>query len=119
MDIVNEKVDLTATHLNFEGESGGKKYAFQLELFNEVTTELSKWSKTGFHMLFVLQKKNANDGFWPRLIKSTQKNQYIQVDWAKWVDEDEEEEDPNKGLGNFDPNQMQSTSILNVRFRRR
>lgn len=54
MDIINEKVDLTATHLNFEGESGGKKYAFQLELFDEVATELSKWSKTGFHMLFAL-----------------------------------------------------------------
>lgn len=86
MDITNEKVDLTATHLNFEGESAGKKYAFQLELFDEVVAEESKWSKTGFHMLFVLQKKNATGAFWPRLIKATQKNQYIQVDWAKWVD---------------------------------
>lgn len=59
-------------------------------------------------MLFVLRKKSADGKFWPRLIKSTQKNQYIQVDWAKWVDEDEEEEDPNKGLGGFDPSQMQS-----------
>ena len=40
-------------------------------------------------MLFVLQKKNTSDKFWPRLIKSAVKSQYIQVDWAKWVDEDE------------------------------
>lgn len=90
MDIVNEKVDLTATHLAFEGESGGKKYAFQLELFAEVVAEESKWTKTGFHLLFALAKKDVNAAFWPRLIKSTQKSQYIQVDWAKWVDEDEE-----------------------------
>ena len=41
-------------------------------------------------MLFVLEKKNAEAAFWPRLIKSKEKNQYIVVDWAKWVDEDEE-----------------------------
>lgn len=63
-------------------------------------------------MLFVLKKKNVTAAFWPRLIKSKDKNQYIQVDWAKWVDEDEEEEDPNKGLGGFDPSQMQSNSFL-------
>ncbi len=63
-------------------------------------------------MLFALQKKNGNGKFWPRLIKSNQKNQYIQVDWAKWVDEDEEEEDPSKGLGGFDPNQMQSILFI-------
>lgn len=59
-------------------------------------------------MLFVLSKKNEDGPFWPRLIKASQKNQYIQVDWAKWVDEDEEVEDPNKGLGGYDPSQMQS-----------
>jgi hypothetical protein len=63
-------------------------------------------------MLFVLQKKNVSAPFWTRLIKSKDKNQYIQVDWAKWVDEDEEEEDPNKGLGGFDPSQMQSNPFL-------
>jgi hypothetical protein len=117
MDIVNEKVDLTATHLIFGGESGGKKYGFELELFGEVVAEESKWSKTGFHMLFVLTKKDPNAPFWHRLIKSAQKNQYIQVDWSKWVDEDEEEEDPNKGLGGFDPSQMQSNAYLMPRFR--
>jgi hypothetical protein len=30
MDIVNEKIELTGTHLNFSGDSGEKKYAFQL-----------------------------------------------------------------------------------------
>jgi hypothetical protein len=66
----------------------------------------------------VLEKKNVNAAFWPRLIKSKEKNQYIHVDWAKWVDEDEEEEDPNKGLGGFDPAQMQSRDALMRRFRR-
>ena len=112
MDIADEKIDLTATHLKFAGNSGEKKYAFEVEFFGEVVTEESKWTKTGFHLFFAINKKDKDGEFWPRLIKEKAKNQYIQVDWAKWVDEDEEEEDPNKGLGGFDPSAMQSKSRL-------
>lgn len=109
MDLINEKVDLSADRLGFSGESGQKKYALDLELYGEVDFEASKWTKTGFHLLVVLEKKDKNAAFWPRLTKLAQKNSYIQVDWSKWVDEDEEEEDPNKGLGGLDPSQMQSS----------
>ncbi len=88
MDITNQKVELTNTHLNFEGESAGKKYVLNLELFAEVDSQNSKWNKTGFHLLLVLEKKDVDAPFWPRLIKPKEKNQYIQVDWSKWVDED-------------------------------
>lgn len=108
MDLINEKVDLSADKLGFSGESGQKKYALDLQLYGEVDFEASKWTKTGFHLLVVLEKKDKNAAFWPRLTKLAQKNSYIQVDWSKWVDEDEEEEDPNKGLGGLDPSQMQS-----------
>jgi len=37
----------------------------------------------------VIEKKDKNAPFWPRLLKTQAKNQYIQVDWSKWVDEDE------------------------------
>jgi len=38
------------------------------------------------------------------LTKDKTKNPHIQIDWAKWVDEDEEEEKP---MGNeWDPSQM-------------
>jgi len=60
-------------------------------------------------LIFHLEKKDENASFWPRLLKTKEKNQYLQVDWGKWVDEDEEEEDPQKGLGGVDPSQMQST----------
>lgn len=30
------------------------------------------------------------------------------MDWSKWVDEDEEEEEGSKGLGGMDPSAMQS-----------
>ena len=112
MDIKDEKIDLTPNQLKFSGASGEKKYEANIEFFADVVPEDSKWTKTGFHLFFVLSKKAQDEAFWPRVTKEKVKNQYISVDWAKWVDEDEEEEDPNKGLGGFDPNAMQSTPYL-------
>lgn len=108
-DITDENIELTDTTLTFVGNSDSKKYEFAFEFFAEVDKAASKWTKTGFHLIFVVEKKDTNAAFWPRLLKTTNKNQYIQVDWSKWVEEDEEEEEPNKGLGGFDPSQMQST----------
>lgn len=40
-------------------------------------------------MIFVLVKKDKTDKYWPRLTKENKKTQYIQIDWGKWVDEDD------------------------------
>jgi len=42
-------------------------------------------------MVFNLKKKESN--YWKRLTKEEKKYAHIQVDWTKWVDEDEEEEE--------------------------
>ena len=89
-DITEEKLDLTENSISFKGVSDKKEYAFDFEVFSAIDTEQSKWHKTGFHMLVVLQKKNPEEEFWTRLTKSSAKCQYIQIDWSKWVEEDEE-----------------------------
>jgi len=111
-DIKNENIELTETTLTFNGESDGQKYAFVFEFYEPIDKAASKWTKTGFHLIFVIEKQNESAPFWPRLLKSKDKNQYIQVDWAKWVDEDEEAEEGDKGLGGFDPSQMQGIVII-------
>ena len=106
-DIEEERVNITEKTVKFEGKSNKKDYAFEIELFESIKTEESKWYKTGFHLLMALQKKDCNQPFWKRLVTSTEKNQYIQIDWQKWVDEDEEDQEGTKGLDGFDPSQMQ------------
>lgn len=106
-DIKNDNIELTDSTLTFVGESDGQKYGFAFEFFDPIDKNASKWTKTGFHLIFVLEKQNPSAPFWPRLLKTKDKNQYIQIDWSKWVDEDEEAEEPEKGLGGFDPSQMQ------------
>lgn len=111
-DIKDEKIELNENSLTFSGDSDKHKYGFSFEFHSSINKEESKWTKTGFHLLFVLEKHDGNAPFWPRLLKNKDKNQYINVDWSKWVDEDEEEEDGQKGLGGIDPSQMQSNHFL-------
>jgi prostaglandin-E synthase len=92
-DIKNEKIDLQPTSLSFLGESDEKLYEFKVEFFEEIDVEVSfhltqasKWSKFGFHLQFILAKKNTDAKYWPRLIKDTKKQQNIHVDWDKYVD---------------------------------
>lgn len=88
-------------------ESHGNHYAFDIELFDEVDKESSKWNTRGRNIIFNITKKNKDKEQWPRLTKDKAKNPHIQIDWGKWVDEDEEEEEGSKGLGgDWDPSQM-------------
>ncbi len=107
-DIVNEKVNLKESTLDFQCESHGKKYEFSVEFFGGIEQDKSQWSKTGFEMILVLVKKDTGKPYWPRLTKQNKKTTYIQCDWDKWIDEDEEQEEGQKGLTGFDESNMNS-----------
>lgn len=97
------------------GKSNGQEYEVSLEFFAEVDTAAkeSVWAKTDRNVHFYILKKDKEAEFWPRLLtdKVLEKTN-VKVDWAKFVDEDEEEEDQGfdmsalSGGGGFDINQM-------------
>lgn len=123
-DIKGEKVDLQPESLKFSGVSDGQTYEFNLNFFDEVSVEVmriiflwkeSKWNIIGFAMQFILVKKDASKEYWKRLTKETVKFQHIQVlvfriniqvDWIKYVDEDDEQEEGGKGLEDWDQNKF-------------
>lgn len=118
-DIKGEKIELAPQGLSFSGESAGKNYSFNVELYEEVVpevlldlTQTSKWTKTGLHLSIVLTKKDSNKAYWVRLTKQPVKSQYIQCDWNKWIDDDEEQEEGNKGLEGYNPEAMNSNGLL-------
>ena len=48
--------------------------------------------------------EKANEGpFWPRLIKAKTKPHFIHIDFSRWVDENEDEDDPEANAP-MDPN---------------
>lgn len=65
-------------------------------------------------MQFIIEKKNQDAKYWPRLLKENKKLQNVHVDWDKYVDEDDEAEEGSKGLGGqqWDPSAMQGSLIF-------
>lgn len=95
------------------GTSNGQKYEVSLDFFKDVDVDAKEsiWAKADRNVHFHIAKKEAD--VWPRLLvdKHLEKTN-VSVDWAKFVDEDEEEEAGGfdmsalSGGGGFDINQM-------------
>lgn len=94
--------------------SKDKHYAVEFEFFKEIIPEESKQSISGRNMFFVLVKKEKDQEYWPRMIKSSKKPFYLKTDFAKWKDEDEEEEEEGPAVDmptqNFDLSQLMQMS---------
>lgn len=50
-------------------------------------------------------EKAVEGPFWPRLIKSKSKPHFIHIDFSRWVDENEDEDDPQANAP-IDPNML-------------
>ena len=60
-----------------------------MEFFAEIVKADSAWNTKGRNVIVTLSKKAKEEEYWPRLTKDKVKNHKIQIDWSKWVDEDE------------------------------
>ena len=84
-------------------------------MFEPIIKSESKWNTGGRNIILNLSKKNKEaepDDWWPRLTLDKTKNQLISIDWSKWIDPDDDEDDnQNKGMGDFDPNNMQDFNM--------
>ena len=88
-------------------DSHGQKYGFDFELFGVVVKDESRWNTKGRNVIFNLVKKEADS--WSRITKEKTKNARINIDWNRWVDSDDEEEEGDKGVNkDFDPSMMQN-----------
>jgi hypothetical protein len=55
----------------------------------------SKWAKTGRNLQMQIMKADKEEEeHWPRITKEKVKLQWLQTDWGRFVDEDEEDEKP-------------------------
>jgi len=88
------KLDVQPGYLDFTGYSESKKanYHVKLELYKEIDPSASKTHHTSRSVEFVLQKKDLEVEFWPRLLKDAKKVHFLKTDFDKWVDEDEQDE---------------------------
>ena len=92
-DIVNEKVDVTATTLKFSGETDDEhKYEFSMDFHASIVPEESIWKVTGRNVLMHFVKEKKDDEHWPRLSKNKAFDKsYVATDWVRYIDEDDED----------------------------
>lgn len=91
-EVTEEKVKLDTDGLSFKGTSGGKVYEVHLELNNCILPDDSTQKKCGREYFFELKKKDPGP-FWPRLLKDSKKHQNIKVDFSRWKDESDSDDD--------------------------
>lgn len=94
-DAVDPKINLTPEKLVIDSKSGANAhYAVQIDFFKDIDVEKSKYSVTGRYIFFVLYKKELQEEFWPRLTKEKLRLHWLRTDFDRWVDEDEQEAQP-------------------------
>jgi cytosolic prostaglandin-E synthase len=102
--VKDEKIVLTDTELKFDGKANGDKpYTVSIEFFKPVDAEGSTYKVLPRSVqMHILKKDKEEDGFWPQLLKdkSLEKNQ-IKIDWDRYVDEDEEDEEGGFDMSNL------------------
>ncbi|KAJ1961922.1 p23 chaperone protein wos2, partial [Dispira parvispora] len=91
-------LDIQSTTVKFEGQSNDKKYAFELELHAAVNPETSKKANTKRNIFLVLDKKEHDKPYWPRLQQGKTRPNFLKTDFSKWKDEDEEDEEEEGGM---------------------
>lgn len=110
-DIVKPEIKIEAKKIVVSGsDKHGKAYHLDLDLYAEIEPENTKQRNTDLHLFFVLQKKADQADFWPRLSSSKGKLHNVRTDFDKWVDEDEQNGEPELpdmgGMGGPDMSSM-------------
>jgi len=79
------KLDIQPSYLNFTGYSETKKanYHVKLEFYKEIDPAASKINHTPRDVEMVLQKKELEEEYWPRLLKEKAKMHFLKTDFDK------------------------------------
>ena len=99
--------------LEISGNADNKEYSSKFNLYKEINPDESKYQITGFQVKIILSKKDKETDYWPYLVREKKLNN-ISVDWNKYIDEDEEFEQADKGLNDWDPEMMNCTFIIRI-----
>jgi len=100
------KTDVTETSMKVTFQKDDVPFTMELEFFKEIKKEETKMSNLDNARLLEFCFFKKEEGEWGKL--SAKKQPWIQVDWSKWQDEDEEPEAAGgaPGGGDFDMSNM-------------
>ena len=99
INVVHSKkptIEIEGKKMKYQGTDGTINYSFDIELYDEIDKENSKYTLDARNIFLKLKKKKEGP-YWPRLTSDKVKYHWIEVDWVYFTEEDEEEEakEPN------------------------
>ena len=97
-DCKNPKIDVKPDYLAFEGNGGPEKkdHEVKIEFLKEIDPEKSKYAVRERVIEFALEKKESGP-YWERLLKDKTKQHWLRVDFNKWREEDESDDEAGGG----------------------
>ncbi|XP_073944102.1 cytosolic Prostaglandin E synthase-like [Choristoneura fumiferana] len=83
--------------ISFKGlcAPGRKLHEVDIPLYAEIDVEKSTQINKGRYIEVVLMKDKTDDSFWPTLTSDKKKHHWLKVDFNRWQDEDESDEELN------------------------
>ena len=101
-DYRNLNFDLSDSNITFSCESNNLNYAFSFQTFKDVKDY--RMNDTGSIINITLEK--TENEWWNKLTENINYKNNIKVDWDKWIDEDEFDDNNEYGNNDFDMQEM-------------
>ncbi|KAI5700129.1 hypothetical protein M8J76_000714 [Diaphorina citri] len=101
-DCKNPTINLDKNQLYFDGIGGTEKKHHQVTIpfYKEINAEKSQTFVRERNIEILIKKTDDDKTYWPHLTKEKNKYHWLKVDFNKWKDEDDSD-DENNG-GNFE-----------------
>jgi len=92
-DCKDPVIKVTPNSLHFKGVGGteNKEHELNIEFFNDVDVDKTKYAVKPRQIDFVFEKVEEGP-YWDRLLKDKTKQHWLRIDFKNWKDEDDEEE---------------------------
>lgn len=92
-DAKNPTVIFSDNSVKFEAVSSGKQYKNELTFFKTIDPEACRFQVKGRTVDCFIVKAGMDVEFWPRLTENKIKIHWLSVDFNRWKDEDDSEDD--------------------------
>lgn len=86
------KIEKDSVYFKGVNASDNKTHEVTIPLYDAVIPESSGFVNKGRCIEMILRKEKKDAPYWPSLTKDKKKPHYLKVDFNKWKDEDDEEE---------------------------
>ena len=93
----NQNITFNTNNVRLVGDSGNIEYDIVIDFNSDIVNEKSNWIINQNCIELVVMK--GKQLFWQKLTKNKQNN--IRIDWQKWKDEDDDEDDILQDFSSF------------------